>query len=202
MTRTAIVLGVVLASCLVSVADEPKEKGIAAAQLRSAGLAQAKKEDKQLFLIFGSPTCGWCRVFEKYHADAAVSEVIGKHLVLVKVDVEENPGGQDMYSEYGKARGVPAFVILDADGNVLADSGNGDKNIGFPFQPDEIERYFAVMKTACPKLTDAEAQVLRDKLKEVRPKERGHSMSSVDSVAPPCVLRLSDEPRQCRPLRC
>ena len=46
MTRTAIVLGVVLASCLISAADEPKENGIAAAQLRSAGLAQAKKEDK------------------------------------------------------------------------------------------------------------------------------------------------------------
>src|SRR5262245_10510964 len=169
--RTAIVLGVVVATGLVSAADEPKEKGIAAAQLRSAGLAQAKKEDKQLFLIFGSPTCRWCRVFEKYHADAAVSGVISKHLVLVKVDVEENGGGQEMYSEYGKARGVPAFVILNAAGKVLGDSGDGDKNIGFPFQPDEIDRYFAVMKTACPRLTDAEIQVLRDKLKEVRPKE-------------------------------
>jgi thioredoxin-related protein len=171
MSRTVIVLGVVLASCLLSAADEPKEKGIAAAQLRSAGLAQAKKEDKQLFLIFGSPTCGWCRIFEKYHADDAVTNVISKHLVFVKVDVEENPGGQEMYNEYGKARGVPAFVILDAAGRVLADSGDGDKNIGFPFKPEEVESYFDAMKSACPKLTDAEVQVLRDKLKEVRPKE-------------------------------
>jgi thiol-disulfide isomerase/thioredoxin len=169
MTRTASVLGVVLASCLLGAADEPKEKGIAAAQLRSAGLAQAKKDNKQLFLIFGSPSCSWCRVFEKYHADAAVSGVIGKHLVLVKVDVEENAGGQEMYDEYGKARGVPAFVILDAAGKVLADSGDGDKNIGFPFKPEEVDRYFAVLKATCPKLTDAEVQVLRDKLKEVRP---------------------------------
>jgi Highly conserved protein containing a thioredoxin domain len=171
MTRPAIVLGVVLASCLLSSADEPKDKGIAAAQLRSAGLAQAKKEDKQLFLIFGSPSCGWCRVFEKYHADDAVTKVISKHLVLVKVDVEENPGGQEMYDEYGKARGVPAFVILNAAGKVLADSGDGDKNIGFPFKPEEVESYFVAMKSACPKLTYAEVQVLRDKLKEVRPKE-------------------------------
>ena len=107
----------------------------------------------------------------KYHADPAVSGVINKHLVLVKVDVEENAGGQEMYDEYGKARGVPAFVIINAAGRVLADSGDGDKNIGFPYQPDEVDRYFAVMKTACPKLTEAEVQLLRDKLKEVRPKE-------------------------------
>lgn len=89
----------------------------------------------------------------------------------MKVDVEENAGGQEMYNEYGKARGVPAFVILNAAGKVLADSGDGDQNIGFRFQPEEIERYFVAMKTACPKLTDAEVQVLQDKLKEVRPKE-------------------------------
>ena len=54
---------------------------------------------------------------------------------------------------------------------MLADSGDGDKNIGFPFKPEETPKIIVVMKSACTNLTNAEVQVLRDKLKEVRPKE-------------------------------
>jgi thiol:disulfide interchange protein len=152
MKRTIAILGPLVAVFLsVAFADEPKTNQPTANQLRTEGFDQAKKEGKQVFLIFGSQGCGWCKVFDKYHSDPEVARVLDKHLVLVKVSTDENAGGQEMYNEYGKARGVPAFVILDAGGKVLADSGDGDKNIGFPYQPHEIEHYFTALKTACPK---------------------------------------------------
>jgi hypothetical protein len=70
----------------------------------------------------------------------------------------------------GKTSGVPAFVILHAGGKVLDDSGDGDKNIGFPYQPHEIEHYFATLKSTCPNLSKADVNLLREKLKKVRSK--------------------------------
>ena len=172
MTRYMTIASTLVAAWLcVARAEEANKPMPSAEELRSSGLVQAGKEEKQLFLIFGSPGCGWCKVFDKYHADEKVSRVLTKHLVIVKVDTAANAGGQEMYDEYGKARGVPAFVILDKDGKTLADSGDEGENIGFPFQPHEIDRYFKALKKACPKLSDAEAEILKDKLMEVRPKK-------------------------------
>jgi hypothetical protein len=171
--RLAIaILGTVIVSApIVLQADEPKADGAPATKLRADGLKQAKADDKRVFLIFGSQGCGWCKVFDKYHADSDVARVLGKYLVIVKISTDENPGGQEMYLEYGKQRGVPAFSVLDSGGNVLADSGDGGKNIGFPYQPHEIEHYFTALADAFPAIRDSDIALLREKLKEVRPKK-------------------------------
>jgi thioredoxin-related protein len=172
MTRAIVILGALIATALsAGFADEPNANEPSAVQLRTAGLAQAKQQGKQVFLIFGSQGCGWCKVFDKYHSDPDVSRILDQYLVLVKVSTDENAGGEEMYNEYGKARGVPAFVILDPNGKVLADSGDAGKNIGFPYEPHEIDHYFTALKTACPKMGPGDVDVLREKLKEVRPKK-------------------------------
>ena len=176
MKRVVVSLALLAVACFSLPAaaqekDKEKEKKPAAAELLAIGLAQAKKEDKRVFLIFGSPTCGWCKYFEKYHVDPEVSPVIGKHVVLVKVDIVDNPGGNDMYLKHGVDRGVPAWSILNVEGKVLSHSGNGRENLGFPYEPDEIVRYFKAFKQACPKLTDAEVELLTKKLKEIGPKK-------------------------------
>jgi hypothetical protein len=69
-------------------------------------------------------------VFEAYHADPAVSRILGKYLVIVDVDIVKNPGGKEMYEKYGTQRGVPAWTVLDASEKVLDDSGDGKDNVG------------------------------------------------------------------------
>jgi thioredoxin-related protein len=175
MTRTVTTIAAVL--LLVPAAaraddEKPKaEQGPPAADLLARGTELAKKEGKAVFLIFGSPTCGWCKYLDKFHADPEVAKVTGKYFVFVKVDVVTNPGGQEMYKKYGDDRGVPAFTVLDTAGKALADSGNGRKNIGYPYEPEEIEGYVAVIRKTCPKVTDAEIEVLMKKLKEIGPKK-------------------------------
>jgi uncharacterized protein YyaL (SSP411 family) len=154
-------------------ADDPKkpEKGPPAAQLLAEGLAKAKKDEKHVFLVFGSPSCGWCKYLDKYHADPEVAKVVGKYFVLVKVDVVTNPGGEEMYKKYGTDRGVPAWTILAPDSKVVADSGDGDKNVGFPYVDNEIEHYSKAVRTAVPKVTDAEVELLVKKLRDTGPKK-------------------------------
>ena len=177
MFRVALLAAVLLPLPGVR-AQDPEKKGPPAADLLAEGLAKAKKDDKRVFLVFGSPTCGWCKYLDKYHADAEVEKVVGKYFVIVKVDVVTNPGGEEMYRKYGTDRGVPAFTVLDADAKVLADSGDGDKNVGFPYEEKEIEHYAKVLKTSLPKVTEAEVELLVRKLREAGPKKDKKELKS------------------------
>lgn len=172
MKRAFAVAGLMLMFSVVKlVAEEPDASLPSAAKLRAEGLRQAKENGKRVFLIFGSSGCGWCKVFEKYHADPEVGRTLDKHIVLVKVSTDENPGGEEMYLEYGKQRGVPAFSILDSDGKVLADSGGAGHNIGFPYERHEVEGYFTALRAACPRFSDDDEKLLRARLDEARPKK-------------------------------
>ena len=53
----------------------------------------------------------------------------------------------------------------------VPDSGNGEKNIGFPYEPHEIDGYIKIVRKTCPKVTDAEIELLTKKLKEIGPKK-------------------------------
>jgi thiol-disulfide isomerase/thioredoxin len=151
---------------------EKEKKGPPADELLTEALSKAKKDDKRVFLIFGSPSCGWCKYFAKYHADAEVGKVVGKYFVLVKVDVVTNPGGEEMYQKYGTDRGVPAWTLLTPDTKVLTDSGNGRDNVGFPYEDKEVEHYIKAIRAAAPKMTDAEAALLVKKLHDIGPKKK------------------------------
>jgi len=158
--------------CRADEKDNPnKPKGAPAATLLDEGLAQAKKDGKAVFLAFGSPTCGWCRYLEKYHARPAVEKTLSRHLVFVKVDIVENEGGKELYKKYTpQPGGVPVWVILGADGKVLADSfEDGKKNVGFPYEPDERTHYEKALRAALPRLTNEEVAKLRQELKEAGP---------------------------------
>jgi thiol-disulfide isomerase/thioredoxin len=163
--------------CHVGKAQEkeaPKIQGPPAHSLLTDGLAKAKKDNKAVFLAFGSPTCGWCKYLDKYHARPAVEKTLGKYLVFVKVDVVENPGGDDLYKKYAPTPGgVPVWVILSADGKVLGDSfEDGKNNVGFPYAPNELIHYERVLRAALPGLTADEMAGLIKELKDSGPQKK------------------------------
>ena len=156
-------------------ADDPEPKGRPATELLAAGLAEAGTGGKAVFLAFGSPSCGWCKYLDKFHARPAVAKALARHLVFVKVDVVDNPGGQELYKKYTppSGGGVPVWVVLSADGEVLADSfEDKKKNVGFPYQPNELAHYETAMRAALPKLTDDEVALLMRELKAAGPEKK------------------------------
>jgi hypothetical protein len=134
-------------------------------------------------------------VFDKYHADPAVSRIVGKYLVLVHVDIAKNAGGDALYSKYGTQRGVPAWTVLDLHQKVLADSGDGAANVGYPYLPKEIDHYVKVLKTTCAKISEAEIDVLKTKLKEVVPKKKEKAVPKTANADSPPKLPAASSPR-------
>ena len=132
-------------------------------------LAAAKKSNKAVQLVFSNSEVTWCQRLDEYHADAQVAKILDKHLISIRFDLIETPGGFNMFLERGSGeRGQPAFTFVDYKGMLLADSGDVGENVGFPNNDDEVNRYLAALKTACPEITADELALLRAKLEALR----------------------------------
>jgi len=137
-------------------------------------LDRAKTEHKKLFLVFSFEKCGWCRIFEKYHNDPQVNEILSKYFIVSKIDYYKTPDGQKLYMKYGLP-GFPSWVILDETGNLIINSeapvpGIKDEkhNIGYPSGKNEMEYYIKALKSSAPDITSSECHILHEKLSEAR----------------------------------
>jgi uncharacterized protein YyaL (SSP411 family) len=138
-----------------------------------AALAEAKKNDKRVFLHFGAPWCGWCHRLEDWMHRNDISKLLAKDFVDVKVDVDRMTNGNDVLAKYnsaGQKTGIPWFVFLDAEGKPVADcmrEENGKKeNIGFPAAPAEVAHFESMLRKGAKKLSSAEIAKIVESLKE------------------------------------
>ena len=83
-------------------------------------LAQARRENKPIFLSIGYSSCYWCHVMEHdSFEDHAVAEILNKNFVPIKVDREERPDLDQQYMEallmINGHGGWPMSVFLTPD---------------------------------------------------------------------------------------
>jgi uncharacterized protein YyaL (SSP411 family) len=65
-----------------------------------AALAQARRENKPIFLSIGYAACHWCHVMaHESFADAGVAAVMNEYFVNIKVDREERPDLDEIYMQ-------------------------------------------------------------------------------------------------------
>ncbi len=82
--------------------------------------AQARLEDKPVFLSIGYATCHWCHVMEEESFEnAETAEIINRYFIPIKVDREERPDIDQIYMTVCQAvtgtGGWPLTVLLTAD---------------------------------------------------------------------------------------
>ena len=82
--------------------------------------AQAKAEDKPVFLSIGYSTCHWCHVMERESfEDKEVAEILNKHYISIKVDREERPDIDHIYMTVCQALtghgGWPLTIFMTPD---------------------------------------------------------------------------------------
>jgi thiol:disulfide interchange protein len=134
------------------------------------GLARAAKENQRVFLHFGAPWCGWCHRLEGWMAGADVAEILAKDFVDVKIDTDRMIGGMEMMARYtkGARTGIPWYAVLDAEGEVLVTSSAAGGNIGFPWEPQEIEAFAKLIAEGATRITPEEIEKLSIALTETR----------------------------------
>jgi putative intracellular protease/amidase len=140
-------------------------------------LNKSRIENKKLFLVFSFESCGWCRLFEKYHRDTIVRAILGKYFIVAKIDYYKTTGGKELYKRFGTV-GFPYWSILDSTANVLVNSDSPQPgrpevkvNIGYPDKKNELAYYINALKKAAPDIQSKECNILVKKLNEYRNKK-------------------------------
>ncbi|MBI5208861.1 MAG: thioredoxin family protein [Elusimicrobia bacterium] len=92
----------------------------ASEDIRNA-LAQARKEDKRVFMLVGGTNwCSWCRFMEDFFkANPDLAALREMHYVTVRVYYGPSEPNTMVLSRYPKIPGYPHIFILDSSGAVL-----------------------------------------------------------------------------------
>ena len=130
----------------------------------SAGLAEAQKSGRKVFLHFGAPWCGWCHKLEAWMARPEIEAIFTKDYVDVKIDQDRMTGGKRVADRMGASGGIPWFAILDAQGKKLITSDGPEGNVGFPYQPEEIAHFETMVAKTAVNITPEERKQLAESL--------------------------------------
>lgn len=117
-------------------------------------LAIAKRDNKRVLLQFGANWCVWCHRMHKMLTDnKELAKTITGEYVLVLIDVDTIDGkmhNEAINQKYGDPRqqGLPAWVVLDADGNKLATVNTEPFEVGDTYKPAKIKAALVKYKAA------------------------------------------------------
>ena len=142
-----------------------------AESLMKAAQEKAESEGKNVFLVFSTTGCAWCKVLKNFIESDEIKPVFTKYFVPAQLmlgeDENTNPGADKYEEKYGPTQGAPYHAFITAGGNEIVDSKeNGDgNNIGYPVDPNEIAWFMAMLKKAAPKMTAEEVHLIEAKLK-------------------------------------
>jgi len=134
-------------------------------------MAQAKKEKKNVFVMYHASWCGWCKKMEANMQNEAVKPFFDKNYVTTFLTVQErkdksleNPGADEILKKYKADKsGIPFWQIYDADGNLLADSFDSKgQNMGCPTTKEEVAEFTDKLKKSA-----ALKEKQRQKIEEV-----------------------------------
>jgi thiol:disulfide interchange protein len=120
-------------------------------------LAAAKREHKHVLLQFGANWCGWChKLHNLFQSDKEIAAVLKTNYVVALIDVDTVDGKKhnaDINTRYGNPCrfGLPAIVVLDADGKQLTTQDTGKLEAGNQHDPAKV---LAFLKQWSPKKPD------------------------------------------------
>lgn len=135
-----------------------------AQDLLTSAYQRAEKENKNVMVIFHASWCGWCRKMEAAINDDDCKKLFDKNYVIVYLTVEEskdkkdleNPGADLVKKKYlGEKAGLPFWLILDKNGNMLGDSyirkagmskSEPGENVGCPASEKEVEVFIDLLR--------------------------------------------------------
>jgi len=158
-------------------------KALAAKTVMEKAYATAKRDKKNVLVIFHASWCGWCKKMDAMLESPDFKATFENSYVITHIDVQEhvadkmalmNEGGDEFMSQLGGAKaGLPFFAILSPDGVKLADSilpKTG--NMGYPSEPSEVAGFKEILTKTALKMQPTDITKIEDFLKSKAPATR------------------------------
>lgn len=133
--------------------------------------AEAKKDNKNVMIIFKASWCGWCKRMIANVNNESVKDLFERNYVIRELDVLEradkkeleNPGALELLKQYKADKsGIPFFLIYDAEGKLLTNGFDDEgQNLGCPASEEEVAIFIDKLKETSH-LTEGEVVAIRE----------------------------------------
>ncbi len=103
-------------------------------------LKHAKSDKKTVILQFGANWCGWCyKLHDLFGADKVIANIVRKSFIVIHIDIDKGHNA-DVDAKYGNPSklGLPALVMLDANGKQLGTQDSGKLEEGDHHSPAKV----------------------------------------------------------------
>lgn len=134
-----------------------------ARELLDAALAQAKRENKRVFVQETATWCGPCKRLSQFLREQ--ESLFSKDYLHVKLDHRWLHCEEVLESFQDESAGIPWSVILDADGQPLITSDGPDGNIGYPSTEAEIDHFLKMIRETAIRLSEDDLRVFESALR-------------------------------------
>jgi thiol-disulfide isomerase/thioredoxin len=139
-----------------------------ASSVLQAGIDAAKSSRRLVLVHFGAPWCNPCHKLDRLLGREAITALLAKDYVDIKIDQDRMTGAKEIFERYKKdsaKAGIPWIAVLDpATGKAVADSDGPGGNVGYPETPEEIEHFMGMLKKTAKRLTAADLQQIQASL--------------------------------------
>lgn len=108
-------------------------------------VAQAKAENKHVFVQIGGNWCPWCIKFHRYvDENADIKKFVSENYVVVLVNYSKENNNKELMAkyEYPGRLGYPVFLILDGSGRRLHTQDSGLLEQGEGYHKGKVMGFF------------------------------------------------------------
>ena len=169
MKKTIQLIGILC--FLITTFSNAQEAIPATEEVMNIAFQEAKKENKNVFLMFHASWCGWCHRMDDNMQKKACKELFDTNYIITHLTVKENkenkhlenPGALALLDQLkGKKQGLPYWVIFDKKGNVLENSlDSKGSNLGCPYSKEEVQQFISKLKNTS-QLNEEQLDIIRE----------------------------------------
>jgi hypothetical protein len=100
-----------------------------------------------------------------------VAPLLTKEFIPLMLDYDRAIGARDIQKRFIKQeQGLPWFAFIDGNGQAVITSTGAKGNVGYPWEPHEIEHFKTMLLKVRKSLTGAEIDYLIKSLEDIRKK--------------------------------